>query len=540
MRSALIGLLFVCLCAAPAAAQPVLSYDFNGGGAGPAVNAGTGGTPTMPLNGLTMTGVAPGGSFALAGDTTLSINGGDSGWVTNLPNGVTIAFCIDTSGHALVGGNAFSYLWGDNTATSFRCFTDGAAGSNNMLFRGGGLGDTLCPNSHGPQGWTHVAFVYDAAAGESRAYVNGSRVNTVAQTANVAIMGTGNFHVGGYTGSTDAMDTNQFMDDFMLFDSAMSDAQINSLALAASCLTQEYSINTPAATFTIDGAAGGLTSAGQVAVGSGTTVNVVADTNVASAPWELAWTLNPTVPASGGGNILGPGAGEILNLNLADPSLTYLNNFFGANWSGTPLNVAVALASGNYGGQFGIMDPATASGFNLSTGVDVAVVPCNGSNFDASSALPPGWSTPAGFSGWTVDAAGTPSTGTGPTAAVTPPNYLYCETSVVAGTMFAVDTCAVDFTGLTNFNLDFDLSRIGATVGTLDIYIDDGTGTFPTLIGSYTGPDPAQMQGGTEWSAESISLIPFLPATNAAAFRFQYVSGTSFTGDVALDNVSFN
>ena len=64
-----------------------------------------------------------------------------------------------------------------------------------------------------------------------------------------------------------------------------------------------------------------------------------------------------------------------------------------------------------------------------------------------------------------------------------------------------------------------------------------GPGTFTTLIGTYTGADPTQSQGGVEWSSES---IPFTPTTLVVAFRFSYTAGGTFTGDLGLDDIFAN
>ena len=60
----------------------------------------------------------------------------------------------------------------------------------------------------------------------------------------------------------------------------------------------------------------------------------------------------------------------------------------------------------------------------------------------------------------------------------------------------------------------------------------DGSGTFPTLLATYTGAGPS---GG--WDAESLS---FTPTGTNVQFQFHYPYGGSFTGDVAIDSVCIN
>ena len=161
-------------------------------------------------------------------------------------------------------------------------------------------------------------------------------------------------------------------------------------------------------------------------------------------------------------------------------------------------------------------------------------------NFDSGLSLPLGW-TNSGPNNWTVDANGTSSTATGPTAANSLPNYLYCETSIAHPGLFILDLPPFPSSSAPNNRLEFQLSRIGAAIATLNVQMDDGTGTFVTLA-TYTGPDPTQGQGAIEWSFESIditnggTIVP--PAT--LKFRFEYSGTTTFTADIALDDISVN
>ena len=111
--------------------------------------------------------------------------------------------------------------------------------------------------------------------------------------------------------------------------------------------------------------------------------------------------------------------------------------------------------------------------------------------------------------------------------------YLYCETSLPnnPGVVFAVDTCAYDMAALTQSSLSFRLSRLGADIGTLRVFMDHGSGNFSSLLGQFVGPDPA----GTDWTLES---LPFAPGGGTVRFRFEYTSGLGFAGDLAIDRVT--
>jgi hypothetical protein len=153
--------------------------------------------------------------------------------------------------------------------------------------------------------------------------------------------------------------------------------------------------------------------------------------------------------------------------------------------------------------------------------------------YPAAGAYPTGWSDGGGTTPWTADASGTTSGNTGPSSgsggsAV----YMYCETSGSAGPDYIMNTDTYSLAGATT--VGFDLSRVGATIGTLEVRMDDGSGTYPTVLATYTGPDP----NGAEWTIETIALPAGAPAN--ASFQFHYVRGTSFTGDIAIDGFCIN
>ena len=75
--------------------------------------------------------------------------------------------------------------------------------------------------------------------------------------------------------------------------------------------------------------------------------------------------------------------------------------------------------------------------------------------------------------------------------------------------------------------LAFRLSRIGATIGSMDVFMDDGINP-PVLLGNFTG-------AAGDWTEEVLTL-PSVPA-GGARFQFNYTAGGSFTGDIAIDNV---
>ena len=154
---------------------------------------------------------------ALVGTGVTSTSGViNTGWLTNLSGSFTIAFWTS----AIVPSSTLWYIWGDQGANDFRCFTNGVAGANNWIIRGGNLPDLLISNG-ATMAPNMIHAVYDATTQQYRAYLNGVLVNTV--TASFTSMtGTG-FQVGG---SQTRSNLNGLMDEFRIYNRALSQAEI--------------------------------------------------------------------------------------------------------------------------------------------------------------------------------------------------------------------------------------------------------------------------------------------------------------------------
>jgi hypothetical protein len=161
------------------------------------------------------------GTGASSGNDYVNTN-----WATNL-NGTswTISFWTNN----VPSTTSTYYILGDVNASGIRVFTGGVAGAGNWILRGG-LTDVLAAGgaSTGP---TMTTFVYDMTLNEIRSYVNGVLVNTVAQTS-VGISGAGPFKVGGYSTSA-CLPSGSFMDEFRLYNRALSVAEIQSLLISS-------------------------------------------------------------------------------------------------------------------------------------------------------------------------------------------------------------------------------------------------------------------------------------------------------------------
>jgi hypothetical protein len=168
------------------------------------------GTNPAVITGLTLTS---GGQF----DSCLTGTGGTNarittGWNCDLAAGSwTISFWVNN----LVDMNP-TYLFGDAGSTAFRCFYGGAAGVDNILFRGP-FTDILVPCPAGPQVFH---FVYDGT--NIIIYRNGTLVSTNPRAVNMPT-GTG-FFVGGYSG----FGLSGKMDEFRLIRRAYTPAEVSS------------------------------------------------------------------------------------------------------------------------------------------------------------------------------------------------------------------------------------------------------------------------------------------------------------------------
>jgi Secretion system C-terminal sorting domain/Concanavalin A-like lectin/glucanases superfamily len=147
----------------------------------------------------------------------------NTGWTTNLGTG---AWTISFRSAGISVSSTLFYVFGDGNAASFRCFTNGVAGANNFILRGGGLVDVLA-NGAAQTTATMTTFVYDSTLNNVKAYINGVLVNTVVQTA-LSITGTGPFKVMGYNSNVGAPAGGQ-MDEFRVYSRALTAAEVATL-----------------------------------------------------------------------------------------------------------------------------------------------------------------------------------------------------------------------------------------------------------------------------------------------------------------------
>ncbi|MAG57348.1 MAG: hypothetical protein CMJ83_13730 [Planctomycetes bacterium] len=135
---------------------------------------------------------------------------------------------------------------------------------------------------------------------------------------------------------------------------------------------QDYQLNTPGAALDIDGAIGAFCAPAAVtlAVGQAGTANATSITGIGN-PWDVALTIAPAVPAGGGA--LTTGGGQLLNIDIADPSFVTVFNLLAnsppfANLS-VPLNFP---GPATWAMQMVVIDPTTVSSLAFSQATNIS------------------------------------------------------------------------------------------------------------------------------------------------------------------------
>ena len=202
----------------------VLYYKFDEGSGTQTANVAvpSAGSALATVNGHTL--VPTGGQFqgALASNGT-SLAHVDTGWQTQLSGEFTISFWLDLTSVATT--NPFMYVLGDSSASSFRAFTNGAAGTGNIVLRST-LWSTglVLPGGALQTGPHHLAWVYRSSTAELRGFVDGALVASAPVTV-ATHSGTSTFRVGAYS-TASPMLSGARMDEFRLYSTALTDSEI--------------------------------------------------------------------------------------------------------------------------------------------------------------------------------------------------------------------------------------------------------------------------------------------------------------------------
>ena len=161
-------------------------------------------------------------------------------------------------------------------------------------------------------------------------------------------------------------------------------------------------------------------------------------------------------------------------------------------------------------------------------------------NCPTETAVPPSnQSFESGFSPWIQDTADnldwsrtsgtTPSSGTGPTAASDGTYYIFTESSSNYAKTFNLISPLLDITSALDFNFDYHM--YGSAMGSLTLSISTNGGSSWTQLWNASG------NKGSSWLSHSVDLSAYV--NSEINLRFSGVTGSSYTSDIALDNLKF-
>jgi hypothetical protein len=136
------------------------------------------------------------------------------------------------------------YLMGDGITggASFRMFTNGGAGANNIRISANGITNINVNGVFPAANPVDIIILYDSTLQQVRTYVNGVLNTTTAQGSPIALNGT-TLKIGGYasTGIT-GMKAGMIIDEFGLFNRAITATEIASLNDFCSSLSTEDNV----------------------------------------------------------------------------------------------------------------------------------------------------------------------------------------------------------------------------------------------------------------------------------------------------------
>lgn len=134
---------------------------------------------------------------------------------------------------------------------------------------------------------------------------------------------------------------------------------------------------------------------------------------------------------------------------------------------------------------------------------------------------------------WDIHTGATGSSSTGPTTGYNGSgNYVYTESSSCNSKTSHIKTTSFDFSSITNPQLSFYYHMYGATMGSLSVQAStDGGVSWSSDLWSLSGDQ------GNSWQQASISLAAYNGETNVT-IRFTSVTGTSYTSDMAIDELT--
>ncbi|MCA9321555.1 MAG: hypothetical protein KDB53_12500, partial [Planctomycetes bacterium] len=439
-------------------------------------------------------------------------------------------------------GGTFGYFFGDSSATNFRAFANGAAGTGNVVIAGGGLPNTIVAGgAPGPGLWTHVGWVYDSVAQTLTPYLNGVGQTPTTGVNVPSIIGSSptGLKIGGHTGVYQGS-----VDEFRFWNQARSAADmLNSYSVELGGMLAPIDMRLASVDSPNDppGSCSGLSAAEIV---SFTAQNFGANVLPVGTMFTAGYTAD----------------GGVTTVMESFTSTTALNTFATESFSfATPLDlsipaaytidVVVSLAGDTNSANDTRSKTVNAAGAG---GVPVTSYPFN-ENFDnfgatlQSTTPPPGWEQdPTDAVGtdsdWYFRNTSTSSTNTGPssdhTTGVSGAGfYAYVEDSTGNFSMVNLRTPCLDFGALSNPSLSFWMHSNDANGGTNQnpLSVDVLDYTTNTTVMDVLGP--INQFGDMLWHQQVVDLSAFAGHLVQIQFRGRS-DGGSFTNDVAIDDVS--
>ncbi|NMM47708.1 S8 family serine peptidase [Marinigracilibium pacificum] len=133
---------------------------------------------------------------------------------------------------------------------------------------------------------------------------------------------------------------------------------------------------------------------------------------------------------------------------------------------------------------------------------------------------------------WTRDSGGTPSSGTGPSSGSAGAFYMYVEASSpnYPSKVGYLNSPCFDLSGESSANITFDYHMNGTAMGSLALQASNDNGSSWSNAWSISGSQ------GNSWKSVSVDLSSYIGGT--VQFRFVGTTGSSWSSDIAIDNVS--
>ncbi|SNR17233.1 fibronectin type III domain-containing protein [Tenacibaculum jejuense] len=254
--------------------------------------------------------------------------------------------------------------------------------------------------------------------------------------------------------------------------------------------------------------------------------NNVTASNVTSTSLTLSWSASTdNVGVTGydvyqGSTLIGTTASTSTNITGLTANTAYT------------FTVRAKDAANNQSNASTAVNVTTPGGASSSCASTVSSFPYSES-FEANV----GWTQVTGDDGnWLRDSGGTPSNGTGPSNGADGSFYLFLEASnnssagqIGSNATAILQSPCFDLSGESSASFSFSNHMFGTSVGSLTLQAStDGT----SWVNLWTDSG----NQGNQWNDVSVDLAAYLGGT--VSLRFVGVTGTSWSSDIAIDNLA--